>query len=119
MDVSATLEPDCDGDGFGDETQDACPGDALRPARARDDDHQAAEGQDQEEAGRVRVQLVASPGSTFECALDGTPFAACTSPLIRKVGKGKHVFQVRAIDAVGNVDGTPAIAEWKVKKKKR
>jgi hypothetical protein len=29
VDLKATLEPDADGDGFGDETQDACPGDAT------------------------------------------------------------------------------------------
>ncbi|MCK9248662.1 MAG: hypothetical protein M0P31_06760 [Solirubrobacteraceae bacterium] len=36
--IDAVLEPDADGDGFGDETQDACPGDATRraaPAGAR------------------------------------------------------------------------------------
>ena len=32
MDVSAQLEPDADGDGFGDETQDSCPGDAGKVA---------------------------------------------------------------------------------------
>jgi hypothetical protein len=30
--VQATVEPDADGDGFGDETQDGCPGDAARQA---------------------------------------------------------------------------------------
>jgi uncharacterized repeat protein (TIGR01451 family) len=30
LNVAATLEPDADGDGFGDETQDRCPGDGSR-----------------------------------------------------------------------------------------
>lgn len=58
------------------------------------------------------------PGSSFECALDGAGFAACTSPLIRKVKVGKHSFQVRA-SAGGLVDQTPAVHSWKVKKKRK
>jgi len=58
------------------------------------------------------------PGS-FECSLDGAPFASCTSPDTLKVKKGKHSFAVRAKDAVGNVDPTPATFNWKVKKKKK
>ena len=33
--------------------------------------------------------------------------------------KGTHTFQVRATDAAGNVDPTPATQSWKVKKKKK
>src|SRR6266511_189290 len=59
------------------------------------------------------------PGSTFECSLDGKPFAPCTSPDSFKVKKGKHSFEVRAKDPVGNLDGSPASDDWKVKKKKK
>ena len=48
-----------------------------------------------------------------------TPFAACTSPFQDKVKKGRHHFEVRAVDAAGNVDPTPATYDWKVKKKKK
>jgi Cadherin-like domain len=58
-------------------------------------------------------------GSTFECSLDGTQFTPCSSPHHVKVKKGKHQFQVRARDAAGNVDGSPASDDWKVKKKKK
>jgi len=48
-------------------------------------------------------------GSTFECRLDDAPFAACTSPhTISGIPPGTHTFAVRAIDAAGNVDPTPA-----------
>jgi hypothetical protein len=57
------------------------------------------------------------PGSSFECSLDGAAFAPCTSPDALKVKKGKHSFDVRAKDAAGNVDGSPASDTWKVKKK--
>ncbi len=92
LDVSVTLEPDCDDDGLGDETQDndirSCP-----PA----------------------------PETTagFECSLDGGAFAHCTSPDTFQVKKGAHNFSVRATDVGGNVEGTPASDDWKVKKKKK
>ena len=56
-------------------------------------------------------------GSTFKCALNGADFAPCTSPAKVKAKKGKNKFAVEAIDSAGNVDGTPAIYKWKVKKK--
>jgi hypothetical protein len=58
------------------------------------------------------------PASTFECSLNGATFAPCTSPLAVKGKKGKNSFAVRAKDAAGNVDPTPATDDWKVKKKK-
>jgi hypothetical protein len=49
-------------------------------------------------------------GSSFECALDGAPFAACAASGITYMGlaNGPHSFQVRAIDPSANVDPTPA-----------
>jgi len=46
--------------------------------------------------------------TSFQCRLDGKRFRACASPWRRKVRPGRHVFAVRAIDAAGNVDPTPA-----------
>jgi hypothetical protein len=64
------------------------------------------------EFGGTDARAIAS----FQCKLDAGAFAACTSPHTVKVKKGKHTFQVQAIDLAGNV-GSPATDDWKVKKK--
>jgi len=59
------------------------------------------------------------PGSTFRCSLDDRPFEPCAPPDKMKVRKGKHEFEVQAVDAAGNVDPTPAGDDWKVRKRKK
>jgi hypothetical protein len=49
-------------------------------------------------------------GSRFECKIDGGPFAPCVSPFHKRLSFGHHRFEVRAADAAGNVDPTPAAA---------
>jgi hypothetical protein len=58
-------------------------------------------------------------GSSFECSLNGAAFTSCASPDTVKAKKGKNSFAVRAKDAAGNLDASPATFDWKVKKKKR
>ena len=56
----------------------------------------------------------------FECSLDAATFASCASPQLYKgVRRGSHQFLVRAVDAAGNLDATPASRVFKVKKKRR
>ena len=54
----------------------------------------------------------------FQCSLDGGAFATCTSPHTVRVKRGKHTFEVRAVDQAGNV-GAAASDSWKVKRKKK
>jgi hypothetical protein len=53
-------------------------------------------------------------GSHFECKLDRGPYRACSSPYEKRVGVGRHRFQVRAVDPEGQVDRTPATLHWRV-----
>jgi Big-like domain-containing protein/parallel beta helix pectate lyase-like protein len=54
-------------------------------------------------------------GSTFACKLDFAAYAACTSPKSYSVlGTGSHTFSVRATDAAGNTDGSPATRSWTI-----
>jgi hypothetical protein len=59
--------------------------------------------------------VTAYPALTFTCSLDRGPWLACTSPQ----GYGNlsllgHSFAVRASDAAGNIDPTPAVYTWSV-----
>ena len=66
--------------------------------------------------GTAKFLFVADEvGSSFQCKLDGKPFAPCSSPRsLTKLKPGKHVFQVRAIDTSGNVDPTPAVGKFTI-----
>ncbi len=53
--------------------------------------------------------------ATFECRLDASAWAACQSPLTTgALADGAHTVDVRAKDATGNVDATPATFAWSV-----
>jgi hypothetical protein len=69
---------------------------------------------------KVTYQFTSSvAGATFQCSENGKPFHSCTSPHTFKAKKGKNKFEVRAVDAVGNVDQTPAEDKFKRKKRKK
>lgn len=120
LNVAASLEPDCDSDGLGDETQDAdvlfCPpGSTATITRSPKDKVKT-----KKKRAKVTYEFIAGePNSSFNCVLDGKQeFKACASPLTVKVKKGEHTFSVTATDAGGNA-GAAATDTFKVKRKRR
>jgi hypothetical protein len=120
LDVSAILEPDADNDGFGDESQDCAPADASKNVDCVAPETAITKHpKSKTKKKQATFEFTSTePNSTFECSLDGAPFAPCSSPDSFKVKKGKHTFSARAKDAAGNVDPSPATFDWKVKKRK-
>jgi subtilisin-like proprotein convertase family protein len=61
-------------------------------------------------------EFTASTGpGLFECSLDGQNFQPCTSPkTYENLGQGSHTFAVRALDASGDADQSPATRTWTV-----
>jgi hypothetical protein len=57
----------------------------------------------------------ANERGTFQCRLDTGSFAPCGSPkTYARLKDGVHRFMVRAIDAAGNADATPAASQWTI-----
>ena len=133
FDISAQLEPDVDGDGFGDETQDGCPASSSAqgtcpasglvtalPNLTTDTDPPDTKitkrPPNETEKTTVKLKFRSDePGSRFECKLDRKPWKACFSPKrVNDLTEGKHKFKVRAVDAAGNTDRSPAKDGFKV-----
>jgi hypothetical protein len=52
---------------------------------------------------------------TFQCSLDGAGWGGCTSPTtVAGLEAGTHTFSIRATDAAGNTDLSPATHTWNV-----
>lgn len=65
-------------------------------------------------AGKFKFKS-SEPSSAFECKLDKKKWKPCTSPkTLKHLDDGKHKFRVRAIDAAGNTDPTPAKDKFRV-----
>ncbi|HEY3434067.1 MAG TPA: hypothetical protein VGK41_00300 [Solirubrobacterales bacterium] len=63
--------------------------------------------------GKARFWFSSSEPGGFLCRLDKGPFKPCSSPRAYKhLKSGRHTFKVKAVDAAGNVDPTPAVARF-------
>lgn len=61
----------------------------------------------------AKLTFSSEPGAVFECSLDDGDWQTCASPkTYTGLKQGAHTFEVRATDAVGNIDATPASATW-------
>jgi hypothetical protein len=126
LNVSATLEPDADRDGFGDETQDRCALDPSTQEQCETDPPQTKISKaPQNKIHQAKASYLFTsdePRSTFECSIAGPGvtgsargFTQCESPRkYRHLDEGRYKFKVRATDAVGNIDPTPAKDKFKV-----
>jgi hypothetical protein len=57
------------------------------------------------------------PAQGFLCRLDKADFKPCGSPrTYKRLKPGRHAFRVRAVDLAGNVDGSAAVASFRVPK---
>jgi hypothetical protein len=60
-------------------------------------------------------EFSSEPGAHFQCRMDNSAFAACSSPRTYSgLAAGTHTFRVRAIDGAGNPDPTPATRTFTV-----
>jgi hypothetical protein len=66
---------------------------------------------------RARFRFRSSePGSTFVCKVDRGLLRFCKPRSVFRVADGRHVVRVRARDRAGNVDATPAVFRFRVKR---
>ena len=135
-DIGADEFPDADSDGIPD-SSDGCPnepGPASNNGCPVPDEPQTGDTTPPDTAitggpsakTKKKTATFAFSGSdaravaSFQCKLDLGSFESCTSPKTYSgLKKGSHTLSVRAVDAAGNVDPTPATRTWKVKKKKK
>ena len=119
LNIAATIEPDSDGDSYGDESQDDCDGNG-----ARLDDcvppNTAIDGPTKTKKTKVTFTLTANEGdASFECALDKGGFNPCSSPhRAKKLRPGKHTLRARATDSAKNL-GPEASFPFRVTKPKK
>jgi hypothetical protein len=115
IDVAAQVEPDVDGDGYGDDTQDACPRLASTQApcpvpNTRITRHPANPTRHRTSRFRFTSNVA---GARFRCRLDDNRPHLCTSPFTFRVKPGRHTLRVGAMANQAS-DPTPATYRWRV-----
>lgn len=122
LNLSFQWEPDADGDGYGDATQDQCPtraahqGDCASPETKFGKVKKTV--RTTKPKAKVKLRLISTAaGATFTCSVDGKKPKPCTSPFKPKLKIGTHIVYVTSTDPAGNTDPTAATVRIKVKKK--
>jgi hypothetical protein len=116
VNLSVVWEPDQDGDGYGDVSQDGCPSLAAVhdpcPAPVVTVTKKPAK---RTAAHRVKVKFQADvAGSAYACSVDGRAFKPCRSPYKGSFLAGTHTVRIQATSPVG-VTGEPVTVQFKVK----
>jgi len=117
LDLSAVLEPDADGDGFGDDSQDACPTRAALQVPCPTPETEI-EGRVQPQRATTRLTLASSlAGAIFTCTLDKHRPQACRAKLRYHCLKaGRHTLSAFATSPVGVPDPTPAVLKFRLQR---
>jgi hypothetical protein len=69
------------------------------------------------DADAGRFLFSANEAASFTCSLDGAAYSSCDSPTrYADLDPGWHTFAVRATDAAGNIDPSPAKTRWHANK---
>lgn len=66
----------------------------------------------------LRFRFRASERATFLCKFDRRRFRRCGRRVFHRFGRGRHVVRVKARDAAGNVDRSPAVFRFRVKRRR-
>jgi hypothetical protein len=114
--ISAVFEPDKDGDGFGDVSQDACPKSALSQVACPKPNTHIKKRVRLLNRHRVKLKFVSTiAGSTFECSLDGRKFRTCPTPYKKRFPVGEHELRVRSVSPAGITDHKPAKVTFRIR----
>ena len=118
LNIAVELEPDVDGDGYGDVTQDACPESALAVVACPAPETTITKAPKATSKKRkVTVGFTSSlPRSTFLVSVDGKPAVEMLSPYRAKLKPGRHTVTVVAVSPLGIADQTAASTSFQIKK---
>jgi hypothetical protein len=115
LNLSAVWEPDVDGDGFGDASQDACPQlSAQQDACPAPLVTVTKKPKKKSTKRMVKIKFISSvPGSTYTCKVDRKRAKPCASPFKKRFRYGKHKVVITATSPVGIV-GTPVKVKFRI-----
>jgi hypothetical protein len=122
VNISAQFEPDADGDGYGDVTQDQCPDSAvLQTPCQRPETTLRGKVKKKTTKRAVSIRFASpTPGATFTCQVDKKAARACSSPFVGKYKPGKHTVTIASYDPTSHLpDATPLVVKFKVVKPKK
>jgi hypothetical protein len=91
---------------------------AAAPARPGAPDTKLGKARIRAKAGGARFTFSGSGGAPvlgFQCKLDRRPFKPCRSPkAYAGLKAGAHVFRVRAVDSLGQLDPAPVVKRFRI-----
>jgi hypothetical protein len=121
VNISAVVESDADGDGYGDVTQDLCPESRVSQVACPMPDTKVKK-KPKKASTQPKPKITFSStiaGSTFTCKVDKKAAKPCTSPFKKKFKVGKHKVVITAVSPAGIADPTPVTVKFRITKPTR